>query len=140
MKLLLDFDGEDGLDFDRFKTIVHVVGLKVLDIKAYKTARGTHLYLDVEFRAECVFLRGNHTEYAKDLDLLLLQTLMGSDFRREAFNYTRIRSGISGWNVLFAEKWGYDEEGNKMQLSKETPYPELEAKLWQALERLKKKR
>jgi hypothetical protein len=149
MKLLLDFDGEGGVDFDRFKTIVHVVGLKVLDLKAFKTARGIHLYLDVEFRAECVFLKGNHVSpvptlyylpYAKDLDILLLQTLFGSDYRREAFNYTRVRSGISDWNVLFAEKWGHDEEGNKVMLSREVEDKELEEKLWAALERLKKRR
>jgi len=40
-----------------------------------------------------------------DRDICFLQLLIGSDWRRELFNWCRIRSGCRKWNVLFARKY-----------------------------------
>jgi len=40
-----------------------------------------------------------------DLEIVLLQALCGSDWKREAFNYMRVLSGIENWNVLFVKKF-----------------------------------
>jgi len=52
----------------------------------------------------------------RDEDICFLQLLLGSDWRREMFNWLRVRSGCKKWNVLFKKKYN-----SKMQLiSKES--------------------
>ena len=71
----------------------HGIGrLQLVDISAWKTAHGFHLLLAVNNE-----LGSNY--------LVLLQTLLGSDFRREAQNWQRA-SWMRGysWNRLYTEK------------------------------------
>ena len=40
-----------------------------------------------------------------DKDIVFMQTLLGSDWKREIFNWKRVRSGLKNWNVLFNKKF-----------------------------------
>ena len=46
-----------------------------------------------------------------DYDLVFLQLMMLSDWKRELFNWLRVRSGCKKWNVLYKQKYN-----NKMRL------------------------
>jgi hypothetical protein len=77
--------------------------LRVKEAQAWRTTRGCHIRLRLR----------NHVP---DLLLILIQNLMGSDFRREALNFRRLvelDDFKNDWNLLFFEKWkprpdGYD--------------------------------
>lgn len=43
----------------------------------------------------------------KDEDICFLQLLLGSDWKREMFNWLRVRSGCKRWNVLFKKKYSH---------------------------------
>lgn len=73
-------------------------GLRVEWWSLYRTARGWHL------EVEC---RGRLQPFG----VVALQAMLGSDWRREAFNVGRVRglrhanpAAHSGWNILFRRK------------------------------------
>jgi hypothetical protein len=46
-----------------------------------------------------------------DFDLVFMQLILMSDWKREVFNWKRVRSGLKKWNVLFKRKYN-----NKMEV------------------------
>lgn len=102
--LYLDFD--DALDEERFNVHVKMISSMcsiVLDTKAiHKTERGVHVILTAEWHDK---------KPLEPTEIVCLQILLGSDFKREAFNLLRAHNlgdapafWQDRWNVLYTEK------------------------------------
>jgi len=115
--LKLDLDGKNGLNnlCDRI-WIIKYLGLKVLSTEIYHTTNGFHAVL----QCDNVF---------KSWEILLFQTWLGSDFRREMCNLLKIERGTENWNVLFQEKWKYNTLGQEVKVSQEIYDAELSEKV-----------
>lgn len=113
IKLDYDFKGKKQLKqvFIDNQYIFYKLKLKLIDLKLYETKKGYHIYITIK-------------NNIPDLDIIILQLLMQSDFQRELFNYQRVKSGLfkKKWNVLFSEKQDYN---NKI-ISKEKHNKKLE--------------
>ncbi len=70
-------------------------GTVFVRVKCFETARGLHLAFDVV--ADKNF---------NDIDTIICQMALGSDYKRELFNYRRIRgkTKVKDWNILFKKK------------------------------------
>ena len=77
---------------ERIDKIISMLGLTLRNLNYKETAKGYHYYIEVE-------------NDLSDMEVCLIQSLMGSDYSRETFNYLRIRQGIKDWNVLFQKKY-----------------------------------
>lgn len=90
--LKLDIDTKEGIE-DRVKQWAFTLAWldkKPRGITIYETTKGYHVYILLD---RAVFLK----------DIMLLQALLGSDIKRERYNYSRYLNGR--WeNVLFARK------------------------------------
>ena len=77
-------------------------------IRVRETAKGFHIYL------WCADIKPT------PVDKVVIQLILGSDYRRELFNYLRVcgRETPRKWNVLFATK--YDGNGNKISRERTT--------------------
>ena len=77
-------------------------------IRVRETAKGFHIYL------WCADVKPTPT------DKVVIQLVLGSDYRRELFNYLRVcgRERAEKWNVLFATK--YDGDGNRISRERTT--------------------
>lgn len=105
MKLLyLDFD--EDLDEKRFAVHVKMIASMcsiTLETKAiHKTERGIHVILTAEW---------SDKQPITPTEIVCLQILLGSDFKREAFNLLRAHNlgdapafWQDRWNVLYTEK------------------------------------
>lgn len=102
--LFLDFDDEiDSEKFLRHVKMISSMASVDLDVKAiHKTARGVHVILDAEWRDR---------KPIEPVEVVCLQILLGSDFKRESFNLLRAHSlgdapafWRDRWNVLYSEK------------------------------------
>jgi hypothetical protein len=106
--LKLDFDGKQT-DYEghvkRIKLCLNIIGfIRIKDVNIMQTKKGFHTYLTVS---------SNKTDLLPK-DIVCLQSLLGSDFKRECFNFLRVKSGMllnENWNVLFSKKW--DSNGVK---------------------------
>jgi hypothetical protein len=108
LEIKLDID-ERRKGVRRIRKVIELLGLKVKYWETYRTNGGWHHYIGVENRLS-------------DLELCLIQALMGSDFKRECFNFLRIRSGKfagQSWNVLFKRKYEYDIQKGEIKLVSE---------------------
>jgi hypothetical protein len=74
------------------RTILKFHNAKTAFVTEYSTKRGWHIYITL------------HSTELNNQEIVLYQLLLGSDRRREFFNYCRIKNGIERWNVLFAWK------------------------------------
>ena len=70
----------------------HIDVCNVTDVAVYKTKKGFHVYLRLG-------------QTVDNVTMCMLQSLCGSDYRRESLNYVRIVAGFENWNVLFSEKY-----------------------------------
>lgn len=113
--LKIDHDNDHITDDDfisRLKAILPLYGVRSCEIRAFATVRGRHIYVDLDRKIP-------------DLEIVLLQTLLGSDPYREIFNLERVRENqIKDWNVLFCAKFK-----NGIKVSGETPLYVAEIKL-----------
>lgn len=108
----VDFKIEPEQMARRVRFVEHIAGvsLKLRDVK--ETAHGYHFYYDVPVFPSY----SEHVQYTR----VILQLLLGSDYKREAFNWRRVRDGIENWNVLFKAKFR-KENGRLVQVSGERP-------------------
>lgn len=65
-----------------------------------KTKRGWHVYIRLK-------------DDLDDLDVAFIQAVLGDDFKRACFNWSRVRDGMKVWNVLFTENETIDEKLTK---------------------------
>lgn len=80
--------------FNRINNVIYFLRLDVYDCKVQRTKRGWHVELYIKNKVN-------------DWELVILQLLMQSDYKREMFNLLRVHSGKfknQSWNVLFKKK------------------------------------
>jgi hypothetical protein len=103
-EIKLDFDRHEGqrLDVKRISWVAKFCRLTVENVEAYKTAHGVHVKIRLR-------------EKLHPLIVVLIQSLMGSDWKRESYNacrvlnlmkhpekYSETAKGL--WNVLYYKK------------------------------------
>jgi hypothetical protein len=111
--LKLDIDDSDPVNAGRelryrVEFINRLCGRQVITLsKVYQTTNGYHAYLD-------------SIDTLNDPYTVIFQLLLGSDWKREAFNLNRIfkSQSMEEFNVLFSEKYKI-VNGKKVTLSKE---------------------
>lgn len=92
------------LDSKTFKAIVRVGQrfvilrkyFKIMDYKITEKETKNGKHITIRFKSKAKFT---------DSDLVFLQLWLGSDWKREFFNYLRVRAGWKNWNVLFKRKF-----------------------------------
>lgn len=120
--LALDLDGKYGLSnfMDRI-WILKYLGLKVLKVRIFHTTNGFHAKI----------LCDNEIDNFK---AILIQVLLGDDYRRGLANLLKVERGCKDWNFLFKQKWKMDKLGEEVQVSKETYDKELSGKVLRAIQ------
>lgn len=120
--LKLDLDGKYSLShfLDRL-WILKYLGLRVTKVKVHDTVNGFHVRLTCDNQID-------------DIQAVLIQALLGSDYRREMCNLLKIERGSKNWNILFKQKWKTDKLGFEVRVSKETYNPELSLKVLRAIQ------
>ena len=102
-ELKLDFDfkifnlGEFARDFvDKLRFLQIFYGIYLESIDIYETNKGYHFYLKVKTERKL-----------NNKDIVVLQLALGSDYKRELFNWLRVRRNqkFKRWNVLFKSKY-----------------------------------
>jgi len=91
-------------------------GIRVIDVKVYETNKGLHVYISLYSNVELT-----------DEDVVVLQLALGSDYKREIFNWLRVRSRdkFKHWNVLFKVKYKNGKiisKEEKTELAEEIEY------------------
>jgi len=77
---------------ERIDTVMFLTKIRVSRIRALHTRKGWHVYIDL-------------TNKLSDMEVVALQAILGSDWKREALNWRRAhRKECKNWNVLFFEK------------------------------------
>jgi hypothetical protein len=93
----VDYDGRIPHDWqERFGRISRAFNVRILSVLFRRTARGYHVECRITGRVTAVAL-------------VAAQAIAGSDWRREAFNLSRVRrtrkgAGAGRWNILFERK------------------------------------
>jgi len=118
MKVLkLDLDGKQSFTefLDRL-WIIRGFGLAPKKVEVHDTENGFHVRMhcdnDIDDKTAC-----------------FMQLALGSDYRREVFNWLRIERGCQDWNLLFKKKTIVNKVGQTVQVSQETYNPELSEKV-----------
>src|SRR3989304_4479786 len=98
-------------------------GIIIKRILVFKTFKGWHIYFEI--------MDDEEWKKMTKQDIIFLQAIIGSDFKREVFNWMRAKSGMGKeWNLLFIRK--YNAKGEL--ISEEKFAPELGGlvmeKLW----------
>jgi hypothetical protein len=68
-------------------------GSKIVDIKEVKSNHGLHIYIEFIPKVEL-----------DNRDIVFFQLFLLSDWRRELFNWLRVKHNMPHWNVLFKKK------------------------------------
>lgn len=94
-KLDYDFCGKRLLKVIRDRAFVfRFLKINIYRVEVYKTAHGWHVYYTTRRKFP-------------DIEIAFIQLLLGSDYKREMFNFQRItkKFNISRWNTLFKRKY-----------------------------------
>jgi len=103
----LDLDSENELnEFLNRAWIIKYLGISVKDIEVYDTKHGYHIYIYTD-------------NIFTNVDIIILQLLLGSDYRKEFYSYLKLKNGSSNFNVLFERKYVYNHLDHEIELSKE---------------------
>ena len=106
VKIKVDIDHKRKDFIDRILAVKEIIesntNVKFKNFQVFETNRGFHVICDV-YGIE------------RPEEIIILQLLFGSDWKREAFNYVRLKllddkSKFEKWNVLFDYKFERDEE------------------------------
>jgi len=113
----LDLDSQESLnEFINRIWIIKNLGLKVDSIVCYDTRHGYHIYLYLD-------------NILTNFDMLIIESLLGSDFRKQLYNYLKMKNGTENWDILFEEKYVFNHLGHRICLSKEELNQELSDKI-----------
>ena len=98
LKIKLDYDFDDlEKILERISLIEKMAGrifsIKRCGIKKSPSGRGYHVEIEIVPLTNL-----------DEKDLVIIQLLLGSDRKREFFNWIRVRGKQKYWNVLFKEK------------------------------------
>ena len=106
MELKIDIDKKDKREFmERFTAFYRYFKPRVVSYDIRETRKGYHVRLTVDFPFDF-----------NDVDIVFLQLLLGSDWKRELLNYFRIKNKISSWNVLFNKKFRIRINGKSIKI------------------------
>ena len=75
-----------------------------MKIKVYRTKKGFHFYIYTKDEVKNKETDDAGTQLLNDLETVLVQLILGSDWLRELRNINRISKGDKNWNLLFSEK------------------------------------
>jgi hypothetical protein len=134
-ELKLDFDqkhSQKRLSIPRLKFVSRLLRLPIEDVEAFRTANGIHVKIKLR-------------EKVHPITAVLIQSLMGSDYGREAYNAIRVYNltlnpekydevAHECWNVLYYRKY---VDGRVA--SEERPDPKLTRRLKRELLRSEEK-
>lgn len=144
--LAFDLDGKNGLDtFIKRKWIMKYLGLKVgqpnLDLYHSTNPKIAIRYKDIPKTPVRIWhtVNGWHLEIDLDNEIenikaVLMQSLLGSDFRREMCLFQRIERGCKNWNNLYRQKYKVNELGQRVQVSFERFDEDISQKILDLLE------
>jgi len=120
--LKLDLDGKYGLStfLDRV-WLIKYLGLRVQSTRVHDTVNGFHVRLRCDNNID-------------DVKAVLIQALLGDDYRRAVCNLLKVERGSRSWNMLFKCKWKTDKLGTEVQISKETYNKALSEKVQRAIQ------
>ena len=119
---MLDLDGKDSIDtFLERGWILKGFGIRVMQVLCYDTTNGYHLFLNCD-------------NELTDYEIVFIQLLLGSDWRKEAFSLLRIKQGCKDWNVLFTKKIQINKLQQETIKSQEKYNPKLSKTLMRILE------
>lgn len=103
--LMLDID-KAPIPYERISKVLSMLDLQpitwLVDVKS--TTNGWHIIVPI-------------SNQLTDLEVVLVQVLMGSDYKRELFNTMRVKQNIKEWNVLFNTKYRNNIEISREQFS-----------------------
>lgn len=104
-EILLDIDRKriSTREFaERMQFISAFMGIEFKRLRIYETRRGLHVYL------WCGDKKPSPQE------AVIIQLALGSDYRREIFNWLRVKDDTKGarWNILFQGK--YNSKGRRV--------------------------
>lgn len=103
----LDLDSQEALnEFMNRVWIIKNLGLKIEKLECYETNHGYHIYLYLD-------------NILTNFDILMIESLLGSDFRKQLYGYLKVKNGTKNWDVLFKEKFVYNHLDHKIPLSAE---------------------
>jgi len=104
-EIKLDFDrgGQKRMSIKRIGYIARLLRLPIESVEAFRTSKGVHVKMKLK-------------EEVHPITAVLIQSLMGSDYAREAYNAIRVynlalnpekysSTAHETWNVLFEEKY-----------------------------------
>jgi hypothetical protein len=138
----LDLDGKNGLDtFLSRRWVMKYLGLKVgepnealwqefpkrymnvpqVSVRVWHTINGWHLEVDLD-------------NEISNLKAILMQGILGDDYRRTVALLQRIERGCKNWNRLYRTKYKVNELGQRVQVSFERFDPDLSQKVLDLLE------
>jgi hypothetical protein len=95
LKIDIDSKTISQRQVNRMDWIIAFFRLDILDIKLTESRKGWHIEFIIQ-------------NPINDYEIVLLQLLLGSDWKRECFNLLRVHSGKfknQSWNILFKKKW-----------------------------------
>lgn len=78
----------------RLKVLKETATISVADVRVFETRRGYHIELEID------------APVLDNKDIVFMQLLLNSDWRREVFNWLRSRASdtLPNWNILFDAK------------------------------------
>ena len=140
--LAFDLDGKSGLDnFLQRRWIMKYLGLKVGKTNANLWRREPKRYRGVPLIPVRVWhtVNGWHLEIDLDNEIdnvkaVLMQCLLGEDYRRGLCLLLRIERGCKDWNKLYRQKWKVNELGHRVNVSFERFDLDLSQKVLSLLE------
>jgi len=105
IELKIDIDKKDKRDFmRRYQALYRYFRFNLVDYEIAETRKGYHIRLIIDFPFKVT-----------SEEIVLLQLLLGSDWKREMLNYLRVKNGIEDWNKLFNVKYRIYKKGNKVK-------------------------
>ena len=103
-EIKLDFDKPEKPNFQKIWAVLGICGIIIDAIRVSKSKHGgTHVLIKTK-------------PVLRDWEILTLQAIMGSDWKRETFNYIRVKAiteNPRGWEREYWERnWNVLFEGN----------------------------
>ena len=107
--LKIDFDNVRSVEglrrrLLRLSKVIRILRLSVGDIETKKSPSGKGYHVIIDMKRDI-----------PDIVAVTLQSLMGSDYKRECYNLIRVANGIKNWNVLFKSKKKFRIGGKRVR-------------------------
>jgi len=119
---MLDLDGKEAFsEFLNRLWLLRGFGLAPVKVEVHHTKNGFHVRMHCDNEID-------------DKTAVFMQLALGSDYRREVFNWLRIERGCKDWNILFSTKTIVNKVGQIVEVSKEEYDPDLSEKVMRIIQ------